>query len=257
MAQFAVQMITNKARMSAAQVLFQPEGSAKLYSFGNVTALEFTPNLQEFEDTSREEGIKQIIGIYLVQKDGTITLRTRSWTEVVYQLAMMSDKAYVVRAADEDVSVTYEDVAVGDIYRTTKRVTITSATDGALEDPVAWVEGTHFTYHPQSGVVQILAIPAGSEPDLHLEFDVEAITDSDKLLSLQVLGNEGVTGRLIAIGTNQVGQKGELNLGRVQFRPDGAVPFVGGDEGDEASLTGRVFAEPGVGYGTWTSYGAV
>ena len=54
-------------------------------------------------------------------------------------------------------------------------------------------------------------------------------------------------------------QRGELELARVQFRPDGAVPFTSGSgasEGDEVSLTGRVYATDS-GYGTWTSYGAV
>lgn len=255
----AVQMINDKARISAAQVFFQPEGQTKLYSFGNVQGCDFTPNVEEWDDVSVEGGQRQIVGSYVLQADGSVALRTRSWTEIAYQMALMSGKSYDERTSASDVPFTFTDVEVGDIYRTAKRAEIQSASDGEEVEPTAWVEGTHFSYHYDSGVVQILSIPDGATNTLALEVDEEAIAASDKLLKLDVLGSDGVTGRLLVIGTNRIGQRGELELARVQFRPDGAVPFTSGaaaSEGDEVSLTGRVYATDD-GYGTWTSYGAV
>lgn len=255
----AVQMINDKARISAAQVFFQPEGQTKLYSFGNVQGCDFTPNIEEWDDVSVESGQRQIVGSYVLQADGAVALRTRSWTEIAYQMALMSGKSYDERSAQAAVETVFEDVEVGDIYRTAKRAEIKSASDGDEMDPTAWVEGVNFTYHYDSGVVQILSVPDGAANKLALEIDEEAIAASDRLLKLDVLGSDGVTGRLLVIGTNRVGQRGELELARVQFRPDGAVPFTSGSgasEGDEVSLTGRVYATDS-GYGTWTSYGAV
>jgi len=171
---------------------------------------------------------------------------------------MMSDRTYLTREAQVDAApLEFDNPAVGDLFAIWANADITKSDDGAAdpEDAIAWVEDTHFTYHRDSGMVEVLAVPEDATK-LSIKQDVTAIAATEKRLSLDLLSNEGVRGKLKAVGVNQVGAKGELNLGSVQFRPDGAVAIVGGDDLDEASVTGRVYAVNGK-YGSWTSYTAV
>src|SRR5690606_26448209 len=106
----------------------------------------------------------------------------------------------------------------------------------------------HFTFHSPSGFVEILAVPEGATK-LVLTVSAPAITGADKLLALDIMESNGVTGKLVAVGTNQVGAKGELEIGRVKFLPSQGIASVGGDEGDTAGLTGRVYADEHGKYG--------
>lgn len=257
MAQYAARAINNKVRMSSAQVFFKLDGSEKLFNTGNNQSLVYTPEIQEWEDWSRQHGAKTLVGTYPIQKGATIELSTTSWTELIYKLMYVSEGEYVAQEEIASSVHTFAAVEIGDIYKVpVKNATITTADDGDDVAPIAWVEGTHFTFHKPSGIVEILAIP-DTATDLVLDLAAPVIADADKLLKLKIMESQGLTGRLIAIGTNQVGAKGELNVGRVKFLPSAGVASVGGDEGDVAALTGRVYADENGEFGTWEAFEAI
>lgn len=257
MALYAARMITNKVRLSAAQTFFQPDGAGKLFNLGDGQSLVYTPEIQEWENWTRQHGTKQLAGTYPIQKSATVAFSTLSWTELVYRMMYVSNGGYVEQEAAPSKPVTFDAPVAGDILESgVKKATVTSADDGAEEDAIVWVEGTHFTYHGPSGLTEILAVPEGAEK-LVLDLNVSAIASTDKLPKFEIMDGSGVTGRLLAIGTNQFGAKGELNVGKVKFLPSSGVASIGGDEGDTAELTGRVYIDDNGSFGTWQAYEAI
>ena len=260
----AVQPITTKGRIAGGQIIFQPEGSDREVNLGG-GSVEWTPNLTEVDTYTTEFGDRRLTGSYAVTKDGTIGVTLNQWTESVYQALFMSAKTYLTQEAVVSATLVKANVDVGNIFRVPGvGATVSAVTDGAESDPVSLAAGTHYTFHKGTGRLQIIALPEDFGTDIEISYTLPAITAADKILDLGFMSSGGLRGRLSVvnvIGEGMPGIGSEAVFNSVEFRPNGAVPFINNEGENQATLNGRMFAVANVGaakaYGHFRTFGAV
>lgn len=250
MATLPVRPLTRMQRMMGGIALFRPEGSNKWIKIGPVDSVEFTPNITTVDVYTNEFGDRRLLRKITTTKEGTVVLNGISaWTEWLYQALFMSKPKYLTQAAVVSDTLIVEDVVAGDIVELPgKKGTVSAVTDGATG---VYVEDTHYTFHPQTGVIEFLAIPAGATADVEIEYSLPAITAADKLIDLSILETSGTRGEFRYIGhCADVGEDMDMRLSDVEFQPNGAISAGDTANNNVGSLTGAVYTTATKGYGS-------
>lgn len=259
----AVQPILNKTRIAGGQVIFKAHGSDSYVNLGIAPTVEFTPNLEEYEQYTQEFGDRRLAGTWAVTKDGSVSMTLESWTETTFAALFMSEIEYVTQAANPSPDpIVIMNAKPGDIVRIPGvNSVVTAITDGDTESLTL---GTHYTHHAASGFAQFLSLPASFGPMIEINYTVPEITVADGMIDLGVMSSGGIRGELSivnVIGDGNPGVGSETIFWDVEFRPSGAVNFFNTQSAQQAPLTGRVYATSNHGvrkaYGQVRSFGKV
>ncbi|MDR6664031.1 hypothetical protein [Rhizobium sp. 1399] len=252
MATYPIKQLTTMQRLLGGVALFRPQGSVKWVKIGPCESVEFTPNITTVDVYTNEFGDRRLIRKITTTKEGSVVLNgIGAWTEWLYQALFMSAPKYLTQAAIANGSLIITHVEVGGVYELPgKKGTVSGITDGAASDPVTYVENTHFIFHPASGVIEILATPAGATEDIEIEYTLPAITEADKLIDYSIMETSGTRGEFRYIGDAKVGVSVDLRLADVEFLPNGAVSSGDTANANVGSLTGAVYATADKGYGS-------
>lgn len=251
MAQYPIRQLTTKQRLMGAIWMFQPHGSLREIKIGPVETGEFTPNITEAESWTNEFGDRRLIGTFTTQKDGSVVLNgIQMWTDWLYQALYMADAAFITQAAAPSQELELPGLEVGYVFRIpglkATGVTITDA------NSTTYLLDKHFIFHPKTGYCEITEMPEGALTLGKVTYTLPAITADDKLMNLAIMSNDGVRGKLTAIGVIAGvgrGEEVEMVLPDVQFRPNGAISTGDTANVNTASLTARVYSTAEEGYG--------
>ncbi|MCQ1856216.1 hypothetical protein, partial [Neorhizobium galegae] len=170
-----------------------------------------------------------------------------------------SPSSHRTQPAVTSANLGVEHVAVGAVTPMPRiKPTITTVTDGAVEDPVAYTEassvmgGGHYIYQRSRGLLEFIAIPDGAAADATITYALAAITEADKIVEYEIMRTSGIRGEVQVWGVVDGGLPGEpvdYIFPDVEFRPNGDVTLKGVDALNVASLTGKVYNQGGAGYG--------
>ncbi len=255
MATFPIRQLTKMQRLMGGVALFRPAGAVKWIKIGPVESVEFTPNITTVDIYTNEFGDRRLLRKIPTTKEGSVVLNgIGAWTEWLYQALFMAKKKYKTQAVAADQELIVEAVDVGDVVSIPGiKGTISAITDGETV-PVSYVENTHYIFHPATGVVEFIAIPAGAGEDAIIEYDLPAVTVADGLLDLAIMETSGTRGefRYIGLTTDGNGDEVDMYLPDVEFLPNGAVAAGDTANANVGSLTGSVYATADKGYGSVT-----
>lgn len=250
MATYPIKQLTQMQRLMGGIGLFKPHNSIKWIKVGPTETAEFTPNITTQPVYTNEFGDRRLLRNVTTTKEGSLALNGLSaWTEWLYQALYVSKHKYLTQAAVPSDTLIVEDVAVGETVRLPgKKGTVTAVTDGASG---VYVENTHYTFHPATGFIEFIAIPAGATEDVEIEYSLPAITAADKLIDYSIMETSGTRGEFMYIGltTDGLGTPVEMHLFDVEFLPNGAASAGDTANVNTAGLTGAVYTTD-KGYGT-------
>jgi hypothetical protein len=256
MATYPIKQLTSMQRLMGGIALFRPAGQQKWIKIGPVDGVEFTPNITTQPVYTNEFGDRRLLRNITTTKEGSVVLNgIQMWTEWLYSALFLSKKKYKTQAAVASATMIVENVAAGDVVTLPGiKGSITSITDGAAEDPVVYAENVDYIFHPATGVLEFLKVPAGSAEDVEVEYSLPAVTETDGLLDLSIMETSGTRGefRYIGITADGMGDPVDLYLADVEFLPNGAVAAGDTENPNVGSLTGSVYTTSVSGYGTVT-----
>ncbi len=260
MAHLPVIPLTTGQRLMGGTVIFKIHGTNKWLKIGPVGAANYTPTLTEVESRSDETGRSKLIGTWITATDAVLQIAdVQMWTPMVYDAMFLAKRTYRTQAAVASATMIVEDVAVGDVVEIPGiKPNIVSVTDGAASDPVEYAEdetgyeGGHYIYQKSRSLLEFTKIPAGADSDAEITYSLPAITEADKVVSLEIMKTNGVRGEcriLGAVAEGMPGQAQDYIFPDVEFRPSGDVTLKGVDALNVASLTAKVYDLSGAGYG--------
>ncbi len=255
MANFPVKQITKAHRLMGGVSLFQPEGSDSWIKIGAHGTANFTPNVTNDPVYSAERGYRQLIKNVVTLKEATLEIADiKSWGEFLYQVLAVSKKVDLVQTAQPSGLFTVDTVKVGGVYFIPGRKGAVSAITDGEATPISYVEDTHFTFHSESGAIEILAIPVGAGAGIVVEYTLPAITSADEILTFNLMSESGLRGAYRYIGYTSEGNGTAIDmfLPDVEFLPNGGMAIGDVENANAASVTASVYATDAYGYGTIT-----
>lgn len=231
---------------------------------GPTGAITITPAFTEVESRTDESGVSELLKKFVTQFDATIDIADiQMWTAWLYDALFLADRTYRTQTLAAAKTFEIEAVAVGDVVRVPGiRPTVTSVSGsipGVGEEPdtpVAFVElmdgqdedgSKHFTYHPKTGLLEIIALPDGYAGDVTVTYSQPAITEADKLVAWELYKNNGWQGKVFIYGATQEsnGDVVDAEIDFVTLRPNAGVgmkdvanPNVGALSGDIRKVDG-------------------
>jgi hypothetical protein len=226
------------------QATWQNAGEDFETSLGDIEASGATPTFQDIERPSREYPWKTIAAIHTIGGDLNLTLTAMSLTKTAKQAVWMDNSdALVNQAAATGLTKTFTNLADGRIYNLGKENTeINSADDGAAEDPIAFIEGTHYRHHSETGRVQLIKAPVGATQFV-VDFDAGAITNADEIAEYGGMSSFGKEGTLRYYGVSDIGQNFLIEFYRCRLRAAGEIALQGADDYGQVALEARVLAD--------------
>jgi len=226
------------------QGTFQLEGTDYEISLGDIEASGATPAFEDIERKSREFSLKTTAAIHTIGSDVNLTLTAMSLGREVAQLLFMdNDGSRVEQASASNLTKTFTNLRKGRIYNLGKEnVEINSADDGAAEDPIEFVEGTHYRLHAETGRIEILLVPTGAT-QLVVDFDAAEIAEEDDIAVYGGMSSPGKIGTLRYYGVSDIGQNFFIEFYRCRIRPSGEIALQGADDYGQVALEARVFAD--------------
>ncbi|CAN7260159.1 hypothetical protein LJR098_001073 [Rhizobium sp. LjRoot98] len=260
MATSPIKQLTTGQRIMGGIVVFKPKGTNKFIKIGPVGAVTVTPTLEEVESRSDESGTSQKIGNWVVKTDATVNIADiQMWTQTIYEAMFLAVKGYKTQSAVASAVLLVEDVAVGDVIQIPGiKPTVTSVTDGAPSDPVAYLEDVtgfgngNYIYQRSRGFLEFTAIPEDAGADAKVTYALAAVTEADKIVEYDMMRTSGIRGELQVLGVVDGGLPGDAVdyiFHDVEFRPQGDLGLKDATALNTASLTGTVYNTGGAGYG--------
>ncbi|MGO7115572.1 hypothetical protein ACCS79_03570 [Rhizobium johnstonii] len=233
-------------RIQGVMAFYQSTTSPKLFKIGPVGSVVITLTPTEVEARSSEKGSNDLIATYVTQRDGTVALNDiQMWTPWLYAALYMAEHKYLTQTAKAAQTLEIPDPATGDVVQVPGvKATITSVTDGAPSDPVEYEVDDDFGYHTDSGLLEILNVPAAAdEAKAVVTYSLPAITEAEGILDLAAMSVSGTRGKLILIGVieSNPGVPVTVVVPDVEFRPNGDIPMGDVSALNVVSLTGRIY----------------
>lgn len=254
MATYPVKQLTKMQRLMGGIALFRRHGDKSWLKWGPAGSVDFTPNITTQPVYTNEFGDRRLLRNITTTKEGTVNLNDlAAFTDLTYESTFVAEQKYLVQAAVANGTYIVEDAEVGGIYDIPgKNGTVTGVTDGADVD---FEEDVHFTFHPATGMVEILSKPAGADADIAIAYTLPAITETEGILDLSIMSASGTRGEFMYIGViadDTLGVPMTLYLPDVEFLPSGAVTAGDTENPNVVSLTGSVYTTADKGYGSLT-----
>lgn len=247
------------------KVLIEHLATGKMYDAGNVESysLSLETDSATYETSEDDTGIPLITKFRITA--ATIALTVRSHSLIAKILGTMSDEETYTQAQAQGQTRTFlGDLFVGrildlDAYNVTLTTVAGQAgpsfTTGAAGTLKTWVQGTHFRINDDTGIMKIIAQPAGyvttgPTEETEIEFDQAAFSES------QFGGYQNAQGalcRIVLIDTNTSGPRSKLVVHRVRIIKDGeenritdgtdpvTIAFTGAMEQDSTQPTGHEY----------------
>lgn len=254
MATYPVKQLTKMQRLMGGIGLFRRHGAKSWLKWGPAGSVDFTPNITTVGVYTNEFGDRRLLRNVTTLKEGTVNINElAAFTDLTYAATFVSEQKYLVQTAVANGTFVIEDAEVGGIYDIPGvNGVVTGVTDGADVD---FIEDVHFTFHPATGMVEILSKPAGADADITIAYTLPAITEQEGILDLEVLSASGTRGEFMYIGViadDTLGVPMTLYLPDVEFLPSGAISAGDTENPNTVSLTGSVYTTADKGYGSLT-----
>lgn len=238
------------------KLMIEHLATGKMYDAGNIESY----SLSLETDTSTYETSEDDSGIPLITKfritSATMALVARSHSRIAKILSTMSDEEtftqgqataqtrtftgelFVGRMLDLDAYNVTVDTADGD--------TVPSFSTGTGGTAKKWLQGTHWRSNDDTGLIKIIAQPAGYVPNASDEttitFDQAAFTGT------QYGGYQNAQGalcRVVLVDTNTTGPRSKLVVHRVRIIRDGEENRItDGTDPLTLSFTGSLEQDP-------------
>ncbi|UFS81562.1 MULTISPECIES: hypothetical protein [Rhizobium] len=254
MATYPIRQLTSMQRLMGGAGLVRAHGDQKWTKTGPIETVNLTPNITVQPVYSNEWGDRRLLRNMTTTKEATLELTgIQMWTEWLYEALFMSNHKYKTQSAVVSATLEVEDVAAGTVVTLPGiNGTITAIDDGASGDPVEYTENVDFIFHPSTGTIEFLKVPAGAAADATVRYSLPAVTETAGLLDLEIMENSGWRGEFIYIGVTKDGNGTEvkMHLPDVEFRPNGAIATGDTANPNVGGLTGSVYSTPDKGYGT-------
>ena len=224
------------------QATWQNDGEDFEESLGDVESAGATMNFTDIERNTKEYALITLAKIDTIGVGVTVNLKTMSLTRNVASVFFGDNSAEKFIQAAETITKTFANVKVGRIYNIGARdAEITSADDGSVT-PKTFVEGTHYTFHPRTGRIQVIAIPSGAT-QLVVEADVPAITEAADIAVYGGMNSNGKIGTLRFYGVSNIGQNFKIEFYKGRLRSPNEIAFQAGEEYSSADLELRVLGD--------------
>lgn len=253
MATYPIKQLTQMQRLMGGIALFKPHGSIKWIKVGPTETVEFTPNITTVPVYTNEFGDRRLLRNVTTTKEGTLAANGLSaWSEWVYQALYVSKHKYLAQEAVANGEMVIEETDLIGVYEIPgKKGTVGSVTDGVESSPVTYVLDEHYTFHPATGIVEVLSKPENAGNKIHVSYTLPAITEADKLIDYSIMETSGTRGefRYIGLTTDGLGTPVDMRLFDVEFLPSGAASAGDTANVNVASLNGSVYTTD-KGYGT-------
>jgi len=224
------------------QGVFTPQGEEGGINLGDIEALGYTPNLVEIERYSKEYAEKTLARSDVIQKDAALSFTLLSLIPEVRAALFMDEPDQMLTQSASTKTVAFAKLVRGRVYATGLRdVTITTFDDGAVEDPVEFVEGTHYRLISETGHIEWIGTTVAEGGVA--EVSGAAITETAGRQQLGIMAGNGLRGKLDLFGSNEIGTPMHIELWDVKLTPTGEVALQGADDYTQVQLQGRVYAD--------------
>jgi hypothetical protein len=234
---------TNLAIPRAA-VLIADVGSDTFTDLGDAENVALNIEVEEVERYSKNSGLKNLRASNVLQVTAALTLELADMTKFARAITVGGKEEKYAQIGEVGLSKMVQNVDSGSIIKLpgfgVENVTVDDGS-GAVQ----YIEGVHYTLLPESGYVQITAIPVGADSDVNIGFDLEDKTNpGDEIFQAGIGSFFNVRKTVHIVSVNRVGPRDLLVLNDVQMRVDGERAFVGGDEFATVSIAGKCFVDP-------------
>ena len=213
-----------------------------LINVGDYESVSYSFEFEEDDIYSPQAPERVKIANLVTQSDVSLSFELSQLTPMFRTIAMQSDSTLVLnQVAEVGKTIAIDDAGAGRIFPTGFRRISNVEIVGAGPDD--YVEGTHFQFDAETGYVEIIEHPGGTERgDVTISFDTAAITGRQVW---GMLSQTDVRGALSFRSTNTYGPRQLVEFWDVKFRPDGDQT-LGSNSTDWAnvSFNGEVFADP-------------
>lgn len=238
------QAVLNKYYRFVNQVTFQKLGTDFEVSFGDTESAGLTQDLTDIERFSREFPEKSLSATHTIQKGGTLSLTLFSLTETAVRLVFTSNvDEKLTQTAVPSFSKTINNLVVGRIYNLGHSYTsITSSDDGAVSDPIEFVEGVHYLHISDAGRVQLIAIPSGATK-WEIEGSAATVDAEDQVAIHAGMSGNGEIGILRFYGVSDIGTNFIIEVWRSRIRTTGELSLQGADDYGQVTLEAKLLAD--------------
>jgi hypothetical protein len=224
------------------QGVFTPQGDEGGINLGDIEALGYTPNLVEIERYSKEYAEKTLARSDVIQKDAALSFTVLSMIPLVRAALFMDEPEQMLTQSATTKTVSFSKLVHGRVYATGLRdITITTFDDGAVSDPVTFVEETHYRVISETGHFEWIGATVADGGEA--EVSGAAITDISGRQQFGIMANNGIRGKLDLFGSNEIGTPMHIEMWDVKLTPTGEVALQGADDYTQVQLQGRVYAD--------------
>lgn len=226
-----------------ANVLIGDVGGDHLIDVGDVEAFSLSLEVEEVSRYGKNSSTKTLRRSDVTQVTATISMSVVDMTKFMRALSVASaDSGRYTQSSAVGAEVSFTNVAGGRVYKVPHmRLTGVSVSDGSGR---VFTPGVHVVVLEDSGYVQVLSTPAGSDSEMVVTYSAPEIVADDDMLLAGIGSNFDVRKTVHVVGINKIGPRDMLVLHDVQLRPEGDRAFQGEDDYAQLTLTGKVFQDP-------------
>ncbi|KJS40360.1 MAG: hypothetical protein VR70_05825 [Rhodospirillaceae bacterium BRH_c57] len=234
-----------------ADVFLGRYGSTDKKHIGNVPALSYAPEVETLEHYSSMAGVREKDAEVTTTTAATLSMTLDEITSRAIAIAMLGEEVVYERVEAAGQVAVFEGVKAGDKlalpHGVVSGVTIT---DGTAVTPVDYTLTTHYTVDAAAGVITIVAIPATADDTVEVAYDADAIVAGTRKV-INLLADTTAEWSLFSVGTNDVGKRLRIEVGRFKITPSGELGLIT-DEWATLEVEGSVLrdtATPGYPFG--------
>jgi hypothetical protein len=234
----------NLYALTRAQVFWKGEADTTWMNLGDCESFTLNMEVEEIERFAKDSAVKIRRRSDVLQVTPTISMTLLQLTPFLQAARVLGDYSQkLTQTVGTNIVETFTGGGVpGALHRIAAwDATIVSVTDGA-GSPVPYVAGTNFTFDEKSGMLEITSKPGGSGANVVVTYNRPAITAGERL-RMGVAQQAQIKGSLMIRGVGSIGPQSIFELWNSQIRPEGDLPFIGADEYDQVTITGRLFAD--------------
>lgn len=236
---------TDEYSIPKAQVFFKGEDEDAYTLLGDSDDLTLNVTVEETERFTNESGIRTLALTIITQIDAELNMTLVQLSDLNRALALLGELTYATQAATLAHEQTITDVLFGGYIYPLDHKQVNAASvvvkDGA--ELVNYVIDVNYKLDAAAGYIQILTKPAGSDDDVHILYDADAVIAADKAALIGIGSKSANRGALVIRGTNEVGNRMELHLHDVQLRPNAARSYISETDIANIEIVGRVFRD--------------
>lgn len=228
-----------------AQIFFKPDGTEYFRLLGDADDVTLDIKVSETERFTNESGIQELATTIVTKIDAELGLTLVQLNDLNRAIALLGDLTYDTQGATSGTADTIEDAVFDSVIYALSHRSIDLSTVVVTDSTLAVIYDLDIDYKIDAagGYIQLLKKHAGSDTDVVVTYDAQAVTTDEKAALIGVGAKTSNRGELVVRGTNEVGARVELHLWDVQLRPNGKRNYVSESDLAKVEIIGRVFRD--------------